>query len=291
VNDELARAEQALDRGDRAEARVHAWNALANIESADGPRLRRVASKLDDQLLIEEVERRVALPADEVEPEAKNGFRLRSLIFPIIVVVALLLLAINTIGSEAGPPKPIVERAGVPTPANILATETTGVWIAQVGLSNRMPLEKLAADLEGRYGIPVGVLPRVFALPTRILDPRRNQLDGDALMGFLATQYDIREQAAVIGVTDYSMFSKTLAVGRPFLLRARANYGLVSTADFGAGAYPRLRGHTRYERTRKLVARAIGFLYLHRPVSKDPHSLLRSSMSSTDEIDALHEKL
>jgi hypothetical protein len=87
------------------------------------------------------------------------------------------------------------------------------------------------------------------------------------------------------------MFSKALGIDHPFMLRAHAHYGVISTAELGADLFARWHGHTRYQRTRKLVARGIGFLYLLRPESNDPHSLLRSSMSGTDDIDALVEEL
>jgi hypothetical protein len=45
------------------------------------------------------------------------------------------------------------------------------------------------------------------------------------------------------------------------------------------------------ERTRKLAGRGIGFLYYLRPQSSDSHSLVRSEMSGTDDIDALRERL
>jgi hypothetical protein len=66
---------------------------------------------------------------------------------------------------------------------------------------------------------------------------------------------------------------------------------VVSTSSLGASLYSRLRGHTRYERTRKLVARNIGFLYYHRDVVDDPHSLMRSQMHGVGDIDKLREQL
>ena len=95
----------------------------------------------------------------------------------------------------------------------------------------------------------------------------------------------------VIGITDFPMFSEKLGLRHPFLLRDGSSYGVVSTADLGAGIWARVRGHTRHERTRKLVARGIGFLYLKRPESSDENSLLRSQMSGTGDIDALDERL
>jgi hypothetical protein len=285
------------------------------LEPKDGPALAAVASALDDEILLQELDRSLDL-LQEVEPEPETArfrkpvrqelgrpweppnevrskpearFRLRSLILPAVIVVILVAMAIDALGSEDGAPKTLVEPPGAALPVPVAPPETSGIWLVQMGRSDRVPLVQLAKDLSGRYGIRVGVLQGTPYLQNYLLDPRRHRLDGDALLEFLKSQYYVRKRATAIGITDYSMFSSDS--DRPFLLRDSSNYAVVSTADLGGDAYSRLRGHTRYERTRKLVARAIGFVHFHRAVSQDPHSLLRSSMSSVDQIDALHEKL
>lgn len=95
----------------------------------------------------------------------------------------------------------------------------------------------------------------------------------------------------IIGLTDYELFSADLAPRYPFTLRQPPHYAVVSTADLGAGLLDRLQGHTRHQRTRRLVARDIGFLYLGLPEVQDPHSLLRPEMSSIGDIDQLRERL
>ena len=69
------------------------------------------------------------------------------------------------------------------------------------------------------------------------------------------------------------------------------HYGVVSTSSLAANVLDRLRGHSRHQRTRKLVARNIGFLYYRRHEVDDPHSLLRSPMHGVDDIDKLRETL
>lgn len=58
MNWDLRKAERALARGDRDEARVYAWNALASITPEDLVSLSRLAQELDDKLLVLEIERR-----------------------------------------------------------------------------------------------------------------------------------------------------------------------------------------------------------------------------------------
>ena len=178
-----------------------------------------------------------------------------------------------------------------------MLTEQDGVWVVRLGPSERVPVDQLAEDVSLRYGIPVGALPAIATVPRFAYDerdrgdPDDDELHGDALFDAIPRWYAARGFATVIAITDYTMSSEGLGTKRPFLLREHPHYAVISTADLGAGPFDRLRGHTRYERTRKLVARAIGFLYLRRPQSTDEHSLLRSGMSGTGDIDALDERL
>jgi hypothetical protein len=289
VNGDLLNAERALARGNTDEARVHAWNALATVTPQELTRLRELATELDDQLLLREIDRR-GLPVEL--PEGHPPFQRRSLIFPIVLAILILVFAVNTVSTEPGAPKPgASDIAAIPQEGLPLLTQGSGVWIVQIGRSERVPLQKLADDLSLRYRIPVGVMPEIALLPPYALDRERDELDGDALLRVLREWYGARGSAAIIGITDFPMFSETLDLRHPFMLRDGAHFGIVSTADLGASLWARIRGHTRYERTRKLVARGIGFLYLRRPVSSDEHSLLRSQMSGTGDIDALDERL
>ena len=289
MNADLLKAERELAAGNTDEARVHAWNALATAEEVDLPRLRQVASELDDQLLIRELDRR-GVPIEKPKPEEHSEFRWRALVFPIAIGTLILVFSLNAFFAEAGPPKPGGADIALAPPEGLpLLSESSGVWIVRIGRSERVPLQQLADDVSLRYRIPVGVLPEIALLPSSVV--RGDELDGDALLRTLQRWYVARGDAAIIGVTDFPLFSEALDLRRPFMLRDGAHYGVVSTADLGADMWARIRGHSRYERTRKLVARGIGFLYLKRPESSDEHNLLRSQMSGTGDIDALDERL
>lgn len=285
-------AKRELDQGNRDAARVFAWNALATLDAADHAKLLQIAEELDDKLLVRELERR-AVPGRQplVKPSSRAG-RVISVLFPLAVVVLAVYLAANTVPGEEGAPRPTAEAATVlPPGGKPLLTERSGIWLVQLGPSRRVPLRKLADELSLRYGYPVGVLPEIVSLPSIALAERRDELNGDVLLQQIGSWYLARGRATIIGVTDYPMFSKALGVEQPFLLRTRAHYAIVSTAHLGATVGDDISGHTRYLRTRKVAARAIGFLYLRLPFSDDPQSLLRSEMSGIDDIDRLDEKL
>jgi hypothetical protein len=291
VNWDLRKAEQALARGEVAEARVHAWNALATIKPEELGTLLRIAEQCDDKLLILEIERR-GVPARAQTDAKEASWPIFRLLFPIATVALLCIFALTSIPTEPSAPHPRASTPSAIPPARPILTEDGGIWIVQLGPSHFIRLPKLADDLTFRYRHPVGVLPELAALPEPAFEGRRDEaINGDIALDLLRKWYAARGPAAIIAITDYPMFSAELGLERPFLLRQVPNYAIVSTADLGANVISRIRGHTRYERTRKLVARAIGFLYLRRPASPDSHSLLRSQMSGTDDIDALVEKL
>ena len=179
MNADLLKAERELARGHTDEARVHAWNALATIKPDELPRLLELAQELDEQLLIREIDRR-GVPALEPAPEA-TPFRKRSLIFPIVIGIVLLMMAVNSISTEGGPPKPAQPGALLPTQGLPLLTETNGVWLVRLGPSERVPLRKLADEVTLKYRIPVGLLEPIEQLPPDAVEEDGDALRGDAL--------------------------------------------------------------------------------------------------------------
>ena len=290
------KAERALEFGDPAEASVHAWNALETIDAVEAGRLRRVAEELADAALIDALERR---GLEKQGSHDEKPFRLRKLV-PLlaIVLVWLAIAAHDLVLSETDAPKMEEARVAMVMPqASPLVTERDGIWLVRIGNVELFPLEKLAVDLTHRFDLPVGVLPAVDPLPESAIDEVErlhgepgHELDGDELLSLLASFYGAQRRATIIGVTDFRMHGRDRS-RRPYMLRDHRHYAVISTADLGAVLFDRLHGHTRYERTRKLAGRAIGFLYFRLPESSDRHSLVRSEMSGTHDIDALRERL
>lgn len=298
MSSNLHRAQQALAAGRRDEAVVYAWNALYYIRPDEAPELGRIARELDDQLLLWELEWRglATEPPSEAPVRKKRKSLARRLLtaWPLLVVALVFLgtVSFNELG-EPGPVEPRAQNAVFQPPAGQLPilSEGGGVWLTPVGMLKTVDVQKLADDLTFRYRIPVGTLPEV-QLPPWTLDAHRHQLVADSLLVLLSRYYGAEGNATIIRITDFDMRSNRPGVkGHAFALGAQAHYGVISTAQLGGDVIDLWRGHDRYQRTRKLVARYIGFLYLHRGEVDDPHSLLRPQMSGAGDIDALIEKL
>jgi len=300
VESDLTKAQRAFEAGRKDEASVYAWNALAALQPGEGTELARLAIQLDDQSLLTELLQRgveTTAPAPEEastapKPERRRLFgRIPYRALPGLLIALLVLGAIVTqIPVEGGDKYPSMQDAkavGEPRP---ILTEHAGVWLVPIGEPTRVDLHRLAADLSLRYRIPVGTVPDV-ALPVWTVDERGKRLSAEGLIRLLQQTYVASGSAVFVGITDYDMYDSSEDLAHEFSLRAPPAQGVVSTSPLGASLYSRLRGHTRYERTRKLVARNIGFLYYHREVVDDPHSLLRSQMHGVGDIDRLHEQL
>jgi hypothetical protein len=299
VQDELTKAKHALAAGRPDEASVYAWNALAALQPGEGPELARLAAQLGDQRLLAELVRRgIETPtaAEEPPPSAKRKRRRRFCRIPyralpgLVVALVVLGAIVTQIPVEGGDKYPALQDAkavGEPRP---ILTEQVGVWLVPIGEPTRVDLNRLAGDLSRRYRIPVGTVPDV-ALPVWTIDERGHRLSAQALIRLLQQTYVASGSAIFIGITDYDMYDSSEDLAHEFSLRAPPAQGVVSTSPLGASLYSHLRGHSRYERTRKLVARNIGFLYYRRDVVDDPHSLLRSQMHSIGDIDKLREQL
>lgn len=286
MNADLARARAALDMERRDDASVYAWKALSTIDAKDAPELGLIASELGDMKLLIELERRnlrFTKPlVNEEEPKSKLRFA-----FPILVVLFLAGAAGTQIPTEGTAPRPDEKEIRArPNAQPRILTLRDGVWLVPVERAESVDLQRIADELTLRYRIPVGVQAQV-ALGPAALEESGDGLVADRLIDLLVQAYGAEGPATIIGVTDYDMDSP--AHGHVFTLRAGRNYAIVSTAQLSASILDRLQGDGRHERTRKLVARNIGFLHLGLPESADRRSLVRSSMSSVGDIDDLEE--
>jgi hypothetical protein len=161
--------------------------------------------------------------------------------------------------------------------------------LVPLGEPGSVDVDRLARELAAHYRLPVAVLPDI-ALPRWTLDANERSLVAGQLILLLRQAYRARDGAAIIGITDFEMYA-TEDRTHVFSWRAPPHYGVVSTSSLAANVLDRLRGHSRHERTRKLVARNIGFLYYRRHEVDDPHSLLRPPMHGNGDIDELKESL
>ena len=291
MNREVERAKEALAAGRRDEADVHAWNALTTAQGPDLVELARVAEELRDHWLLRELEFRGITPAPAAELEPKS--RHRRIPWGVLVIGLLILASwLASLGDEPGPVSPHARDAVAQTGiGSHRLTLGPGIYLLALGRLQTIDLPKLTDELSLRYHLPIETLP---ALPvtTSTLDPKHHALDADRLLALIAQSFHVNARTtAIIGLTDYELYSASIGGRYPFSLRQPPHFAVVSTADLGGDFVDRLSGHTRHQRTRKLVARDIGFLYLGLPEVDDSHSLLRSEMSSIGDIDQLRESL
>jgi hypothetical protein len=293
---DLQQARASLAGGKRDEALVYAWNALSTAQDDELVELRRLAEELADPALLRELDQR-GVPASPTVPSAAPSSRKSrrlgyvGLLLPLGVVLLLVALFVTQIPTEPGPVHPSRKDTIAFTQVRRVLTVGSGVYLVPLGDVQHVDVRALAEEVGLRYNVRASTLPPV-ALPFWTLDVNEGELNGDQLIHLLQLTYPARGgRTAVIGITDYDMFSPSLGIHGLFSLRNPVPYGVVSSSPLAASLFDRLRGHDRHERVRKLVARNIGFLYFGRPESSDPHSLLRSSMSSVHDIDALRENL
>jgi hypothetical protein len=296
MESDLARAQKALAAGRLDEARVYAWSALSSAQPGESAELIALARALDDAQLLRELERRgdSTLPPPRPARRRRKRRRIRRLarFLPIAVFGSVVLLgAIASIPLESGTRRP--KPADTSAPGRLtqpVLTEHPGVWLVPVGRPKSADIDRLAQELAVRYRLPIGTLPNL-ALPRWTLDAGEHQLVSQRLVRLLARAYVPHGHAVIIGITDFDMYDEVEDLRDEFSLRAPPHYGVVSTSSLGASLFDRLSGHTRHERTRKLLARIIGFVYYGRGEVDDPHSLLRPQMHGVDDIDDLEEEL
>ena len=89
---DLRKAEQARARGERDEARVYAWNALATIRPEELTSLTRIAEQLDDELLLLELERRRLSEESEPAPSSAGGTLVRASLLAILLTALVLTM-------------------------------------------------------------------------------------------------------------------------------------------------------------------------------------------------------
>ena len=90
MNWNLRKAEQALAREERDEARVFAWNALATTSPEELKILARIAEQLDDELLLLEIQRRGLAEELEPAPSSRSGTLVRAAVLAALVAAVLL---------------------------------------------------------------------------------------------------------------------------------------------------------------------------------------------------------
>jgi hypothetical protein len=205
-----------------------------------------------------------------------------------VVLFAVLWIAGTRVFAEPGPLRPV--SADTARAASPIRAVRDRVVLVPLGPSSRVDAQRLAQELAARYGVPVVARPRLN-LPRWTLDDPRHQFVTDELVRELRRAYSVSRGGVVIGITDFDIESTSLGIQHMFAFREPPYYAVVSSAQLGANGFDRVRGHSRHERARKLVAREIAFLYFRRSETPDPQSLVRPMLWRLHDIDAMRERL
>jgi hypothetical protein len=277
---------------------VAAGGLVVALNAFSPEQAHELARDLGDKRLPNEIERRSfgTSPARWKESQRARRKPLRRLLraVPLLLVASIGVLFI--VGIHRAEPGNLYPRTKDAVSEHEftqpLLTETSGVWLVPLGEPRRVDITQLAVELAARYRIPVAALPDI-ALPSWTLDAKRHSLVGDQLIRLLGQAYRARGRVAIIGITDYEMYGGTDFQDSSFSWRESppGHYAVVSTSLLGDDTFDLRHRTTRHIRTRKLVARDLGFLYYRRPERDDSRSLLRPSMNGVHEIDALREEL
>ena len=140
-----------------------------------------------------------------------------------------------------------------------------------------------------RRGVRVGVLAGLRP-PSSAYDSTRRQWIAQELAAKVRSVYPKRTApgSVVVGVTSGDMYIRGLTWRYAFGDRSSGNVGIIATARMDPTAYG-LAGDEELFRSRleKMLVRYIGFLVLGRTQSRDPFSVLRSSILSLDDLDVM----
>lgn len=283
---DVKRAAEALRQGRLDEAELHAWNALLTVGPDDVEELRRVVNALDSTSLKTAFETRWGTVAGRPTIPVKRRLRRTRLVLALVFLVVGVGSKVAGLANESGPVAATREAIAEHPNSEPTLIGNDGIWLVPLGRLETIDLGRLARELSSAYKVWVGPV-ELLTLPSWTLDPNEKQLSAEALVNLLNKKYRSYGQPTVVGITDYDMRSRSGPYS--FALRAEVQNGVVSTSRLGADLVDRLRGHTRYERVRKLVKRQIELQRNGGTPTDDPHSLLQLELHGIDELDRIDE--
>jgi predicted Zn-dependent protease len=151
-------------------------------------------------------------------------------------------------------------------------------------------VEELRAYYRDRYGLEAQLLPTV-ALQPSMIDPNRHQLQAEDLIQLIRRQNPAQTKdpsAIVIGLTATDMISPGFK--RYAWNVAEGRFEVISSFRMNPTNYGDPPDDVLLRtRLRKMVTRAIGFLYYRLPANQNPKSLLYAHMPHLEELDAADE--
>jgi predicted Zn-dependent protease len=170
------------------------------------------------------------------------------------------------------------------------------VCLLPLGRVSPSLIQHLVAYYARQYGLDVIVMPPA-ALPTQVVDDRRQQIDADPVLAYMAELAPAAfadPDAVVIGISGVDLFASDTLYRYVFgVKRTPASpQGIISTfrmdpTTYGAPADEDLF----FSRARKLVTKYIGLLYYRLPEDDDPSSPMFRFPSGLDALDSMGEGL
>ena len=174
-----------------------------------------------------------------------------------------------------------------PAPPNV------SVYFVPIGNLSIIDVSYLVEYYRQRLGLSITPLPAIAL--GRTYDPRRRQNQAEALLQSMRDEYakianDGR--SILIGITEADIYTSDRNWRFALGLRDEGRFAVVSSARMDLdhvnyGAPSDFVGlHTRLT---KMISREIGFMYYRLRTSRDPRSVVRSSIMGVDELDELGE--
>lgn len=145
------------------------------------------------------------------------------------------------------------------------------------------------------YGLEIGLL-SPSSIPAAMIDPRREQIDGESLADSIGTLFPVDfydPDVALIGLTPMDLYAEDrdwrFQLGyAQWGAQARA---VVSTYRMHLGTIGLVDDERVFSRTRKLVTKYIGFMFYDLPPSNDPTSPMYGNILRVSDLDKMEEPI
>lgn len=157
-------------------------------------------------------------------------------------------------------------------------------------------IDHLVTTYRDLFDLTVTIMPPA-AIPDRLVDPEREQIDADSLIDYMGELYPdaYRDpQAVMIGLTPIDLYSSTSHFRYVFGMKGTAAdpKAVVSGSRMNPLFYSEPTNDLLfYARTRKLVSKYVGLLYYGLPPSSDPSSPLFDSILGPADVDNMSDLL
>jgi predicted Zn-dependent protease len=181
------------------------------------------------------------------------------------------------------------------TPAGVQRAAKADLFVIAIGSARPELVESVAADLQARLRLPVGLLPQL-ELDPRAYDARRSQVIGERLIDAIKYRNPAltsNPKARVIGITAFDMYMDSMRAQWKFAFAVRSPDRRVAVISHARMDPAALGGTSDDEllrsRLRKMVLKNVGIIYYGLRGSDNPRSLMFSNVLGVDDLDRMTE--